>query len=107
MVTSQPFRLIYAAQVKEQLKFVQRKYHSLIRDALETQLRYEPDVETRNRKPMEQPTLLEANWELRFGSNNRFRAFYTINMGPREVNIVAIGVKQGNKLLIGGEEVEL
>jgi hypothetical protein len=107
MATTQPFKLIYAAQVKEHLKFIERKYHSLIRETIENQLRFEPDVETRNRKPVEQPTTLEADWELRFGANNRFRAFYTINMGQRAVYIVAIGVKQGNKLFIGGEEVAL
>ena len=107
MVAIQPFKLIYAVQVKGHLKFIERKYHSLIRETIENQLRFEPDVETRNRKPVEPPTTVEADWELRFGSHNRFRAFYTINIGQREVDIVAIGVKQGNKLFIGGEEVEL
>jgi hypothetical protein len=107
MVTTQPFKIIYAAQVKQHLKTIERKYHSLIRETIENQLRFEPDVETRNRKPVEQPTTVEADWELRFGPNNRFRAFYTINISQREVYIVAIGVKQGNKLFIGGEEVEL
>lgn len=107
MVTIQPFKLIYAVQVKDHLKFIERKYHSLIRETIENQLHFEPDVETRNRKPVEQPTTLEADWELRFGANNRFRAFYTSNISQREVYIVAIGVKQGHKLIIGGEEVEL
>jgi hypothetical protein len=89
------------------LKLIDRKYHSLIRDTIENQLRFEPDVETRNRKPVEQPAAVEADWELRFGPNNRFRAFYTTNIGQREVYIVAVGVKQGNTLFIGGEEVEL
>lgn len=107
MVAIQPFKLIYAAQVKDHLKFIERKHHSLIRETIESQLRFEPDVETRNRKPVEQPAAIETDWELRFGPNNRFRAFYTINISQREVYMVAIGVKQGNKLFIGGEEVEL
>lgn len=107
MATIQRFKLIYAAQVKDHLKFIERKYHSLIRETIENQLRFEPDVETRNRKPVEQPTTVEADWELRFGPNNRFRAFYTMNISQREVDLVAIGVKQGQKLFIGGEEVEL
>jgi hypothetical protein len=107
MATTQPFKLIYAAQVKDHLKTIARKYHSLIRDTIESQLRFEPDVETKNRKTIEQPAAVAADWELRFGPNNRFRAFYTINIGHGEVYIVAIGVKQGNKLSIGREEVEL
>jgi hypothetical protein len=107
MVTIQSFRLIYARQVKEHLKTIERKYYSLIRDTLEDQLQFEPNVETRNRKPLKPPTSVDADWEIRFGPNNRFRAFYTVNIEPREVSIVAIGVKQGNKLFIGEEEVEL
>ena len=107
MAPTQPFKLIYAAQVKQHLKTIERKYHSLIRDTIENQLRFEPDIETTNRKLVEPPVAIEANWELRFGPNNRFRAFYTINTGQREVYIVAIGLKQGNKLFMGGEEVEL
>jgi hypothetical protein len=107
MATTQPFKIIYAAQVKDHLKFIERKYHSLIRETIENQLRFEPDVETRNRKPVEQPVTVEADWELRLGPNNRFRAFYLISISRREVYIVAIGVKQGNKLFMGGEAVEL
>jgi hypothetical protein len=107
MATTQPFKLIYAAQVRDHLRFIERKYHSLIRETIETQLRFEPDVETRNRKPVEQPAAIEVDWELRFGPRNRFRAFYTMNVDQREVYIVAIGMKQGNKLFIGGEGVEL
>jgi hypothetical protein len=107
MATPQPFKIIYAAQVKDHLRFIERKYHSLIRETIENQLRFEPNVETRNRKPVEQPVTVEVDWELRLSPNNRFRAFYLINSGQREVYIVAIGVKQGNKLFIGGEEVEL
>lgn len=107
MGTMQPFKLIYAPQVKEHLKMIERKYHALIRDTIENQLKFEPHVETRNRKPLERLTGIEADWELRFGPHNRFRAFYAINIDQREVYIVAVGVKQGNRLFIGGEEMEL
>jgi hypothetical protein len=36
-----------------------------------------------------------------------FRVLYGINEENREVQIQAIGVKEGNRLLIAGEEVEL
>jgi hypothetical protein len=48
-----------------------------------------------------------AEWELRFGPNNRFRVFYQIDPEAREVRIVAVGVKDRNRLLVGGEEVSL
>jgi hypothetical protein len=37
----------------------------------------------------------------------RLRVFYNIDSEAGTVEIVAIGVKERNRLLIGGEEVEL
>ena len=68
---------------------------------------FEPDAETRNRKPLRQPAVFAAQWELRFGPGNRFRVFYEIDRENREVYILAIGVKERDRLVIGGEEVEL
>ena len=79
----------------------------VIRSAIETQLRFELDVEARNRKPLRRPGIWEADWEIRFGPGNRFRVFYEVDRAVRQVYILAIGEKRGNRLLIGGEEVEL
>ena len=68
---------------------------------------FEPGVETRNRKPLRQPAPLAAEWEIRFGPENRFRVLYEIHEDEREVHVLAIGEKEGNRLLIGGEEVGL
>jgi hypothetical protein len=43
---------------------IERKYHSLIRNGIEEQLEYEPNVETRNRKPLKIPIKIGATWEL-------------------------------------------
>ncbi len=86
---------------------IEAKYHSLIRAEVEEQLLFEPAKETRNRKPLRQPAPFEATWELRFGPDNCFRVLYGIDEEHREVQIQAIGVKEGNRLLVGGEEVEL
>ena len=48
----------------------------------------------------------EAEWELRFGPNNRFRVFYDIHMTTREVHILAIGAKDRDRLVIGGQEIK-
>lgn len=48
-----------------------------------------------------------ARWELRFGPNNRFRAYYRIVEHDREVRILAIGIKEREKVMIGGEEYDL
>ncbi len=100
------FSIIYAPVVKEHLKAISPKYHSLIRDTIEEQLRFEPDVETRNRKPLTRMAIFEADWEIRFVPNNRFRVFYEIVPEHSQIYILAIGEKVGEKLFIGGKEVD-
>ncbi|MCJ7748024.1 MAG: hypothetical protein MUP27_09785 [Desulfobacterales bacterium] len=70
-------------------------------------MQLEPDVETRNRKPLKRPVTFEGEWELGFGPDNVFRVFYEINIESYEVYILAIGVKKGNRLFFGGKEVKL
>lgn len=101
------FELVYAPQVVRHLRQVERKYHGLIRRAIERQLRLEPDVETRNRKPLERPSSAFGTWELRLGPQNRFRVFYDVSTENLEVQILAIGEKRRDRLWIGGEEIEL
>jgi hypothetical protein len=107
MSPKQKFVLIYAPLTKLHLKTIERKYYSLIRTTIEDELRFDPGVETRNRKPLKRAVAFEAEWELRFGPDNRFRIFYDINIEFHEVHILAIGVKEGNRLFIGGKEVKL
>jgi mRNA-degrading endonuclease RelE of RelBE toxin-antitoxin system len=106
MNPKRPFELVYAPQVKEHLEAIERKYYGLIRQEIEAQLQFEPEVETRNRKPLKRAVAFEAEWEIRFGPNNRFRVFYEIDRGTSTVYILAIGVKVRDRLYIGGEEVE-
>jgi hypothetical protein len=107
MEPRQPFTLIYAPITRNHLRTIETRYYSVIRTTIEQQLGYEPDVTTRNRKPLKRPVFFEATWELRFGPGNRFRVFYDIDPARRVVAILAIGVKRGNRLFIGGEEIRL
>ena len=108
MAKERPFALVYAAEVKQHLRVIDAKYHSLIRSEIEAQLTYEPDVETHNRKPLQRPMTLGADWELRLGPDNRFRVFYEVEESEetRQVSVLAVGVKDRNRLVIGGEELE-
>ena len=101
------FSLIYAPQVKIHLQAIEQKYHSLIRRTIGSQLQFEPNVETRNRKPLKRPVEPGADWEIRSGPDNRFRMFYSVEQQNRQVFILAIGMKQGNRLIISKEEVNL
>ena len=106
MAKKRPFALVYADAVKEHLGTIETKFHSLIQSGIEEQLLFEPDVETRNRKPLRRPMFFGADWELRLGPDNRFRVFYQIDAENGEVRVLAIGVKDHNRLFIGGEEFE-
>jgi mRNA-degrading endonuclease RelE of RelBE toxin-antitoxin system len=99
------YELVYSAEIARHLRAIEPKYYSLIRENIEEQLRLEPDTETRNRKPLRLPAAFEAEWEIRFGPNTRFRVMYEIDYKEREVRVLAIGVKQGNRLLIAGKVV--
>lgn len=77
----------------------------MIRQTLDEQLLFEPEAETRNRKPLQPPAPLGATWELRFGPDNRFRVLYAVDHERQEVQVLAVGVKERDRLIIGGEEV--
>ena len=107
MAKKEPFALIYDPEVIGHLAAIEPKYRALIRSAIEEQLRFEPETATRNRKQLERPIELGARWELRLGPDNRFRVFYRVVGEQREVRILAIGVKERNRLFLAGEEVQL
>ena len=67
MAGSRAFALVYDLEVKAHLRAIEPKYRGLIRMTIEEQLRFEPEKETRNRKPLQRPVAFEATWELRFG----------------------------------------
>jgi hypothetical protein len=101
------YRLIYDEAVIDHLRAIARKYHSMIRDHIELSLLHEPEVETRNRKPLARLPVLGSVWELRFGPNNRFRVFFRTEAEAREVHVLATGEKEGNRLRVAGKEFKL
>jgi mRNA-degrading endonuclease RelE of RelBE toxin-antitoxin system len=100
------FRIIFAPETLEHLDSIERKDHRLIRETVNQQLSFLPAYAARNRKPLEQPAPFGATWELRFGPRNRFRVFYEIDFTQSMVQVLAIGIKERNRLIIGKEEFE-
>jgi hypothetical protein len=107
MAKHQPFALVYDPAVAGHLAAIESKYYSLIRAGIEEQLQHEPETVTRNRKPLLRLVEMGARWELRLGPQNRFRVFYRVDVDQREVHILAIGVKERDRLFIAGEEIKL
>jgi len=98
------YELIYAEETYRHLVAIERQHHSLIRQTIEQQLLYEPNVRTRNRKPLVKPSRFGEVWELRFGPDNRFRVFYRLDEHVNHVRVLAIAEKHSAKLYIGGKE---
>ena len=101
------FALSFAPEAIEHLDLIDSKYHGLLRRAISEQLTHTPTAETRSRKPLDQPAPFGASWELRCGPDNRFRIFYEVDSAAHEVQVLAIGVKDRDRLLMGEEEYEL
>jgi mRNA-degrading endonuclease RelE of RelBE toxin-antitoxin system len=98
------YTLVFAPEVVDHLDAIERKLHRTLQRAINEQLTYTATTETRNRKPLEQPAPFDATWELRCGPDNRFRVFYDVAPEELTVLILAIGVKERDRLFIGGEE---
>jgi hypothetical protein len=103
----QRFTIVYAPITKIHLRAIAAKYYSLIRAVVHEQLSCAPTTETRNRKPLKRPVIFMATWELRFGPQNHFRVYYDVDREQTTIAILAIGIKHGNRVRIGGEEIPL
>ena len=78
-------------------------FRSTVVNTADRQLVSEPMSETRNRKPMRPNPI--APWELRIGN---LRVYYDVEEEPeRKVVILAVGVKQRNRVRIGKDLVRL
>ena len=101
------FEIVFDDSALDHMDAVESKYDSQIRKTIEEQLVYEPNVPTRNRKPLLHETAIGATWEVRCGPNNRFRIYYDVDSDERLVVVLAIARKQGSQLFIGKERFQL
>lgn len=92
----------WSPQARDNLTFLPTHLRVAAVDGAEEQLQDQPTQETRNRKLLRENPI--ATWELRLGD---VRVFYNINDLEQTVEIVAVGIKVHNRLIIGGEEVKL
>jgi mRNA-degrading endonuclease RelE of RelBE toxin-antitoxin system len=96
------FAIDFSEDALDELRGLRKRDSTTILDEIEEQLTHQPNVETRNRKPLRAHPLGE--WELRV---DRFRVFYDIDLGNETVLVKGVGVKIGNRLFIRGKEYEL
>ena len=97
------YRIRFAESAEEHFAQLKARQQADVLDAVKVQLQYEPLRETRNRKQLRPNPF--APWELRVGS---LRVFYEVDGGePDLINVLAIGIKKGNRLIIAGREIHI
>jgi len=98
-----PYEIEYSPETEDHLRALTARQRSIVLDSIDKQLKYQPTEETRNRRPMRPNPL--APWELRIGN---LRVYYDVETEPElTVFILAVGIKERNRVHIGGEVVEL
>ena len=96
------YKIDYSPVTEDHLRSLTKRQQVIVLETVEKQLSYQPDVETRNRKPMRPNPL--APWELRIGN---LRVFYDIDDREKVIFILAVGIKDRNIIRIGKEVIEL
>lgn len=97
------YRIEYSPDVEGHLRALTKRQQMIVLETVERQLQYQPNVETRNRKPMRPNPL--APWELRIGN---LRVYYDFKDDPEHVVYVrAVGIKERDNVRIGGEVIKL
>ena len=97
-----PYDIVFEPDAAEHLQTFSARDRAIILDQVEVQLTYQPDVETQHRKRLRPNPL--APWELHIGE---MRVFYDVNAESASVRVIAVGRKEGNRLMIAGEEILL
>jgi len=96
------YQPVFSEESRTHLRMLNANQRSIVLEAIAQQLCFEPTVLARNRKLMRPNSL--AGWELRIGN---LRVFYNVFESSELVEVVAVGLKEGNRIFIAGEEVEL
>jgi mRNA-degrading endonuclease RelE of RelBE toxin-antitoxin system len=93
------FDIDLSANAIEDLEWFRKRDQVTIRQEIETNLRHQPNVATRNRKELQEGHL--SGWELRV---DKARVFHNVDLHAALVSIVAVGYKERSRLYFRGKE---
>lgn len=93
------YQIEFTPEAVQDLRYLKKFEQNIIIDAIQTQLSYEPGIETKNRFRRNPPDI--AEWELRIGI---FRVFYNIDGFVQIVSIERIGEKPNNTVFFRGQK---
>ena len=97
------YRIQFTESAEQHFADLTARQQAIVLNAVKVQLRYEPLRETRNRKQLRPNPF--APWELRVGL---LRVFYEVDALELDlVNVLAIGIKKGNRLIVAGKEIHI
>ncbi|NOH00942.1 MAG: type II toxin-antitoxin system RelE/ParE family toxin [Chloroflexi bacterium] len=96
------YEIEFSPDALEDLEHFRKFEQQIILDGIHSNLRYEPIVESRNRKRLEPNDI--ADWELRIG---RYRVLYDVHEAILVVSIETVGVKVRNQLFVRGKKTDL
>jgi mRNA interferase RelE/StbE len=96
------YAIEYSPLCREHLTALSAGERTTLLTEVDVQLVHQPTVVTRNRKGLRPNPL--ASFELRIGA---LRVYYEVDEARRIVEIRAVGIKDRDRLIIGGEEIDL
>ena len=96
------YEIEYTPAAIVDLSHFQKHEQVKILEGVLVQLRYEPMIETRNRKPMRANAM--AEWELRLGE---FRVLYDVEEEVRIVEVQRIAQKRNNSFFFRGKQEDV
>ena len=94
----------YSPEAIKHIRRLPAHRRATIMDQIEQRLTYEPTVAGRNRKRMHpDKKQFVAPWEQRLGD---VRVYYAVEEEAKKVVVLAVGIKERERLFIGGREFE-
>jgi len=97
------YRIECSPDVELHLRVLTTRQQSIVLEGVDTKLKHQPTLETRNRKPMRPNPL--ASWELRLGN---LRVYDEVEEEPESVvRVLAVGIKERARIRIGREMIDL
>ena len=96
---AEPFVINVTVGAQSDLRWFTAYAQRIVVDGIELHLRHQPTVGTRRIKTLRPNPI--AGWELRLGD---YRVLYDVDEANRVVSVQVIGEKQGNRLLVQGQE---
>ncbi len=99
------YRIFLEDEALEHLRGLSAGQRVRVSESLRSQLLHQPTQPTRNRKRMDPDRrFYVAPWELRIG---KLRVYYAVMEEVALVVVTKIGIKDRDRVIIGGESFEL